>query len=130
MKRSLLLFFITILCVSFTACKKKGVVFFCEGLDQEGKGVKCGTVFSTGDLTAVFNSKSSFDTDTLAVKIFNKNDGSRKSIFESSAKVNPDDETGHIELEMYDEGNFHITVEKRGEIISEGDIEIVEAPTK
>lgn len=130
MKRSLLLILISMMFISFTACKKKDVVSFCEGVDQQGKGVKCGSVFTTGDLTAVFNAKYSFDTDAVSVKIFNKNDGSRKSIFESSAKVNPDDNTGHIELSLYDEGIFHISVEKRGTVISEGDIEIVEALKK
>ena len=130
MKRSFLLIVISIMCISFTACKKKGVVSFCEGVDQNGKGVKCGSVFSTGDLTAVFDAKSSFDTDSLSVKIYNKNDGSRKNISEIFAKVKPEESTGQIELELYDEGIFHIIVEKRGEIISEGDIEVVDAPKK
>jgi hypothetical protein len=130
MKHPLFFIFIAAFCLSFSSCKKKGVVSFCEGVDQDGKGVNCGSVFSTGDLTAVFNTKSSFDTDSLAVKVYNKNDGSRKSIFELTTKVNPDDTIGHFQLELYDEGVFRVVVEKHGELLSEGDIEVVEAPKK
>jgi hypothetical protein len=121
-----------IACVFFAAgCKKKGTVSFCEGVDKGGKGVNCGTEFSTGDMTAVFNSRSAFDTDSLEMKIFNAHDASRKPAATIAVKVNPSDRDGHVDLEMYDEGVFRVEVRKHGgEVVSEGQVEIVDTYVK
>ena len=112
-------------------CTKKGTVSFCEGLDKKGKGVNCGSEFSTGDLTAVFNSRSAFETDSLEMKIFNAQDASRKPAASIAVKVNPSDRDGHVDLEMYDEGVFRVEVRKHGgEIVSEGKVEIVDTYVK
>ena len=112
-------------------CKKKGTVSFCEGVDKEGKGVNCGTVFSTGDMTAVFNSRSAFGTDALEMKIFNVNDSSRKPVSTEEVKVNPDDSEGNADLEMYDEGVFRVELRKHGgDVVSEGQVEIVDTYVK
>ena len=114
-----------------SGCKKKGVVSFCEGVDTSGSGVNCGTVFTTGDLTAVFNAKSPFGTDTLEMKIFNDKDGSRKASLEKTVTVNSDNTTGKADLEIYDEGTFHVVLQKHGgEIVSEGTVEIADTYTK
>ena len=114
-----------------SGCKPKGVVSFCEGVDADGKGVNCGTVFTTGDMTAVFNAKSAFGTDTLEMKIFNVNDGSRKASMEKTVTVNPDDSTGKADLDIYDEGTFRVVFQKHGgDVVSEGTIEIVDTYTK
>lgn len=112
-------------------CKKKGVVSFCEGVDKDGKGVNCGTVFSTGDMTAVFNSRSSFGSDTVDVKIFNVNDNSRKPAARMEAKVSAESSEGSADIEMYDEGNFRVEVRRHnGDLLSEGTIEIVDTYVK
>ena len=114
-----------------SGCKKKGVVTFCEGEDESGKGVNCGTVFTTGDLTAIFNSKSAFGTDNLELKIYNINDGSRKAFNEMNVPANSDATEGKAFLEMYDEGTFRVVLQKHdGEVVSEGNIEIVDTYTK
>ena len=112
-------------------CKKKGVVSFCEGVDKEGKGVNCGTEFSTGDMNAVFNARSAFGTDILEMKIYNVNDSSRKPVSTVEVKVKPDDSDGAADLEMYDEGVFRVEVRKHGgDVISEGQVEIVDTYVK
>ena len=57
MKKIIYMFLITSL---ITGCSKRDGVKFCEGVDTEGKGVNCGKVFTTGDLTAVINNKTPF----------------------------------------------------------------------
>ncbi|MGL4370442.1 MAG: hypothetical protein ACRCUT_12345 [Spirochaetota bacterium] len=121
------------LCLLFTvcSCSKKGTVSFCEGVDADGKGVNCGTVFTTGDLTAVFNAKDSFGTDSLEVKIFNTQDGGRKPFLERAVSVNPDSTEGKADLDLYDEGTFSVTVRKHsGDIVSQGQVEIIDSYTK
>ena len=130
MKRKIC-FFICLCSLFFAACSKKGTVSFCEGVDADGKGVNCGSVFTTGDLTAVFDAKNSFATDTLEIKIYNTKDGSRKPFLSSTAAVNPDDSKGKADLELYDEGTFRVVVQKHdGETVSEGQIEIIDSYTK
>ena len=113
--------------LSFASCAKKGSVSFCEGIDSKGKGVKCGKVFTTGDLTIVFNAKDDFGTDDLTVKVFNIDAGDRNPKLVRHAKVKPDENTGHADLDLYDEGRFRVVVEKRGEAVSSGEIEIIDS---
>jgi hypothetical protein len=112
---------------AFGGCKKGGTVSFCEGADNEGKGVKCGTVFMPGDMTIVFSAKEAFGTDSVTAKMYNINDVGGKSVMERPVKVNPDETTGRADIEMYDEGSFKLVIEKKGEIISEGMIEIIDS---
>lgn len=113
--------------IAFGGCKKGGTVSFCEGADNEGKGVKCGTVFTPGDITLLFKVKEAFGTDSVTVKVFNINDGTNKSVIDRAVKVEPDETAGRADLEMYDEGSFKVVFEKKGEIISEGMVEIVDS---
>jgi hypothetical protein len=115
-----------ILLISGTGCKKSGTVSFCEGADTDGKGVKCGSVFTPGDITLLFNTKAAFETDSVVIKVYNMNDGDKKSEQERIVKVSPDETTGRADLEMYDEGKFRVIVEKKGEIVSEGEVELVD----
>jgi hypothetical protein len=119
--------FVTVLIFMTAACSKKGDVSFCEGIDADGKGINCGKVFSTGDLTAVFEAKDDFGTDTLSLKVFNEADGDRKPEQTVSVKVKSDESKGRAELEMYDEGQFHVVIEKKGEPVAEGKIEIIDS---
>ena len=112
-------------------CKKKGTVSFCEGVNADGKGVNCGTEFSTGDMNAVFDAPSAFGTDALELKIYNVNDASRKPVKIVEVKVDPDARRGSADLEMYDEGVFRAEVSAHGgEVVSEGQVEIVDTYVK
>lgn len=113
--------------LSLSSCAKKGEVTFCEGIDSEGKGVNCGKVFTSGDLTIVFNSKDAFGTDSLTVNVYNIDAGDRKPKLVRHAKVKPEENVGHVDIDLYDEGRFRVVVEKRGETVSSGDIEIIDS---
>jgi hypothetical protein len=125
MKHRLTVLFMIIF-FTVTGCKKSGTVSFCEGADKDGNGVKCGSVFTPGDITLLFTTKAAFETDSVVVKVYNMNDGDKKSEQERNVKVSPDETTGRADLEMYDEGKFRVVVEKKGEIVSEGEIELVD----
>jgi hypothetical protein len=125
--KSIVLIMSLISIFAFGGCKKTGTVSFCEGAENDGKGVKCGTVFTPGDITLLFTVKEAFGTDSIVAKVYNVNDGNNKSEMERTVKVNPDDTTGRADLELYDEGSFKVVFEKRGEIISEGMVEIVDS---
>jgi hypothetical protein len=118
--------FCSIILFTAAGCKKNGTVSFCEGADKDGKGVKCGTVFTPGDITLLFTTKAAFETDSVVIKVYNMNDGDKKSEQERIVKVSPDEATGRADLEMYDEGKFRVIVEKKGEIVSEGEVELVD----
>jgi hypothetical protein len=114
-----------------SGCQGKGTVSFCEGVDQNGKGVNCGQVFSTGDMTAVFKARTAFGTDSVDLRIFNVSDASRKPVYEKSVTVGTDSREGKADLEMYDEGSFRVEVKKHGgDVVSEGTVEIVDTYVK
>ncbi|HEY1406357.1 MAG TPA: hypothetical protein VF857_07095 [Spirochaetota bacterium] len=121
---------VILLLVSISSCAKKGTVSFCEGVDDAGKGINCGKVFTTGDLAVVFTAKEAFGTDALTVKVYNTDDGDRKPELTRTASVDPEKDAGHAEVEFYDEGRFRVVVEKRGELVSEGSVEIIDSINK
>ncbi|MBN1500369.1 MAG: hypothetical protein JW982_09440 [Spirochaetes bacterium] len=117
------LFLIFLLTVS---CKQKGIVQFCEGTDKDGKPVKCGSVFTSGDITLILESKDPFASEKLRVKIFNEDSGSAKPEETKFLEVEPSSKTARIDLSMYNPGNYRVTAENMdGKILTQGKVQII-----
>jgi len=109
-----------------TGCSKKENVSFCEGVDTEGKGVDCGKVFTTGDLTAVISSKSPFEADTLTVKVI-RTDGDKKKVEKTfSLSVGREKTNANTTLQFYNGGKYLVEAYRSDDKIAEGNIEIKE----
>lgn len=107
-----------------TGCSKKEGVTFCEGVDTEGKGITCGKVFTTGDLTAVITSKTPFEADSLTVKI-TRTDGDKKKLEKSfTVGVGRDKKIANATLQFYNGGKYLVEAYRSDDKIAEGNIEV------
>ncbi len=118
--------FFIILLVAFAAsgCSKNEGISFCEGVDTEGKGVNCGKVFSTGDLTAVIAGKNSFEADSLTVKISEISNGIKKPEKNMAIEVGREKNRANTTLQFYNGGTYLVEAYRGDEIIAEGKVEV------
>lgn len=108
------------------SCSKNGEIQFCEGTNAEETPVKCGTVFTTGDLSLIINSESSFKTTQIKVKIFNTESSSSKAEKNYILKVDPSKNYVRLDTELYNPGKYKVIAENNsGDIVSEGFITII-----
>lgn len=118
--------FAILMLVAITAagCSKKEGISFCEGVDTEGKGVNCGKVFTTGDLTGVIESKAPFEADSLSVKI-TKIDGEKKKVEKTFIiETGREKNSANTTLQFYNSGKYLVEASKGDEKIAEGTIEV------
>lgn len=121
MKKFAILIFIAL---TASGCSKKEGITFCEGVDTEGKGVNCGKVFTTGDLTGVISAETPFEADSLTVRI-TKIDGEKKKV-EKTLIVNAGREkvNANTTLQFYNSGRYLVEASKGDEKIAEGTLEV------
>jgi hypothetical protein len=118
---------VSILLILFAlgGCGRSRDIEFCEGITPEGKGVKCGKKFTTGELSALVTSREQFGVQAITLKIFRIHE-SRDDLIETLAlKVKPDNMSAFTNLSFYNEGRYRVKAMKNDEAIGEGDVEIV-----
>ncbi len=113
-----------LIAITAAGCSKKDRITFCEGVDTEGKGVNCGKVFTTGDLTGVISSKTPFETDSLIVKI-TKIDGEKKKIEKTFIiETGREKTSANTTLQFYNSGQYIVEAIKGNDKIAEGTLEV------
>ena len=115
-----------VIAVTAAGCSKKDGVSFCEGVDTEGKGVNCGSEFTTGDLTAVISNKSPFEADSVTVKVF-RTDGEKKRLEKTfSVQTERDKNRANTTLQFYNGGAYLVEAYRGDDRIAEGKIKVVD----
>lgn len=110
--------------ITVAGCSKKEGITFCEGVDTEGKGVNCGKIFTTGDLTGVISSKTPFEADSITIKI-TKLDGDKKKPEKTLiVETGRDKTSANATLQFYNSGKYHVQASKGDEKFAEGTIEV------
>ncbi|HOP28700.1 MAG TPA: hypothetical protein P5120_10540 [Spirochaetota bacterium] len=113
-----------LIAITAAGCSKNEGISFCEGVDTEGKGVNCGRVFTTGDLTGVITSKTPFEADSLTVKI-TKIDGDKKKVEKTfTVEAGREKTSANTTFQFYNSGKYLVEAVKGDEKIAEGSIEI------
>lgn len=113
-----------LIAIAVSGCSKKEGITFCEGVDTEGKGVNCGKVFTTGDLTGVISSKTPFEADSLTIKI-TKIDGEKKKVEKTFIIEAGREKTSvNTTLQFYNSGKYLVEAGKANEKIAEGTLEV------
>lgn len=121
MKKFVIFIFILL---TAAGCSKKEGVTFCEGVDTEGKGVNCGKVFTTGDLTGVITSKTPFEADSLIVRV-TKIDGEKKKLEKTLIiEAGREKVSANTTLQFYNSGRYLVEASKGDEKIAEGTLEV------
>ncbi len=109
-----------------SGCSKAKKIQFCEGMSPEGEGVNCGTMFETGELTAIINSDKPFETERLSVEIEEVIKQRTEQREKLSVEVNPEEQKASTNLSFYNGGKYRVTASIEETAIAEGDIEIVD----
>lgn len=113
--------------IIISGCKAKKTIQFCEGVSTTGEGVKCGEIFSAGELTALIKIETPFNINKINVDIYKKGKYKSEKIDSLTVEVKPDENSAKTNFYFYDEGDFTVEVlgqEKKK--IAEGSIKIVE----
>ena len=115
-----------ILCVMLS-CKKRSPVVFCEGVTTDGKGISCGTKFSTGDLTAVIQVDDRFETENLKIVVSRKTSYKNESVSVLNHKVASEKNIANVPLSLYIEGDYVVEAfGKDDRTLGSGNITIVD----
>ncbi len=118
---------IIILIFILFGCGSSKNVEFCEGVSTEGKGVKCGAKFSTGDLSILIKSKDPFDVEKITLIIYKKTKYKSELVESRVVDVKPDETRANSRLYFYDDGAFSVEVRgKENQKIAEGSISIID----
>lgn len=116
-----------ILCAAFSGCKPPKTVEFCEGVSPKGEGMKCGTVFTTGELTAIVKAEKAFGVDSLNLKVYALEAKSTEPVESLLVKVKPEEKTAPVNLPLYNEGKYRVRVTTaEGNTVAEGELEVVD----
>ncbi len=120
---------VSIMCLAaLSGCKSHKALSFCEGVTQEGKGVKCGSAFTTGDVTAVIEIKDNFEVEKLEVKVFEQKKHKDEIVETITLPVAQDKKSANLNLAFYNEGKFRVEVRgKEGKVIAENSVEITDS---
>ena len=108
------------------SCSKDNKVQFCEGVDNDGNGVKCGKKFTTGDITGVINSSKPFDAENISLKIINLEKSSKIVDNTIDLKVERDKNTANVTLPFYNDGIYKVEVFRQDDLLAEGEVIIVD----
>lgn len=113
--------------MSLGGCKKKETLLFCEGTTPDMKGVKCGTVFTAGDLTLLIKSGDNFETDKLTAVVYDLKEYREEQARTFSIDVKPEEQTATAPLSLYAEGKYRLRIYgKDKKNVAEGEVEIVD----
>jgi hypothetical protein len=108
-------------------CKTEKQVVFCEGVTPEGKGVKCGTTFSTGDVTALIQVKENFEAESIQLKVYEHKQLKDELLESHALAVKPDGRSATTNLSFYNEGAFKVIIlGKEDREIGNGEIKVVD----
>lgn len=125
MKRAVV--FILIILMPLISCKKEEHIFFCEGVSPAGEKMKCGTKFTTGDLTAVVEADKPFETDSLNVTVHEIKKFKEEPAYSLSVTVKPEEQKTRFTMSFYNDGKYRILIsDKEKNIIAEGTITIID----
>ena len=110
-----------------SGCKDGLGVRFCEGVDTEGEGVKCGGVFSPGDLLLLVNVKEEFGADKLILNIYEKKKFKNELFETRTLDVKPEDVKTGADIRLYQEGDYSVEILGRdNSAIARGEVRIAE----
>ncbi|MFA5519582.1 MAG: hypothetical protein WDA74_10045 [Spirochaetota bacterium] len=115
-----------ILLLIITGCSKKESIQFCEGVDNNGKGVACGKKFTTGDLTAVILKNETEANNLISIKVINTSGNVETVINTFNVEVEEGKPAISFNLPFYNAGTFRVEAFSNDKKTAEGTIEIID----
>lgn len=115
-----------ILLLIITGCSKKESIQFCEGVDNNGKGVACGKKFTTGDLTAVILKNETEESSLISIKVINTSGTVETIINTFNVEIEGERPSVSFNLPLYNAGTFRVEAYSNDKKTAEGTIEIID----
>jgi hypothetical protein len=115
-----------ILLLITTGCSKKEGIQFCEGIDNNGKGVACGKKFTTGDLTAVILKNETEESSLISIKVINTSGTVETIINTFNVEIEGERPSVSFNLPLYNAGTFRVEAYSNDKKTAEGTIEIID----
>jgi hypothetical protein len=116
-----------VICILVSGCSKKELISFCEGVNPQGEGVRCGSKFTTGDLTAVVSLKENADIEGWSLVVLNKKQFKSEAIMTLGLETGAEKKAATATLSLYNEGTYIIrVVGKNNSVISEKTLTIID----
>ena len=115
-----------ILLLITTGCSKKEGIQFCEGIDNNGKGVACGKKFTTGDLTALILKNDTEENDLINIKVINTSGTVETVINTFKVEIEGEKPSVSFNLPLYNAGTFRVEAYSNDKKTAEGTIEIID----
>lgn len=123
--RAAALFLTVLICLS--GCGKQKQVFFCEGVDEDGKEINAGTVFTTGELSAVFHlSKPSDEDQKIQFIVYIVREKERLKFDIKETVIKAGDTVAVADLSLYNKGFYDVEAVSGTETAGKGTLEIRE----
>ena len=110
LKKIKIILFIILVSMFLFSCKREPDILFCEGLTTDGKGTNCGTVFTTGDLTAVIKRARGFGSSSVTVNVYEKRNHLKQRMDSVNVEVRNTDTQTNTNLSFYNAGVFEVEV--------------------
>lgn len=127
MKKILAIFLVITCAVIFTwGCKSKKPLQFCEGTDTDGNPVKCGTTFTTGDLTGYLTLEEAAGENSITVNILEMKDFKNQAYNTYTHKIDPEKKRVSFPISLYKEGTFIIQVQQGKTVLAESELKMVD----
>lgn len=115
-----------ILLLITTGCSKKEGIQFCEGIDNNGKGVSCGKKFTTGDLTAVILKNKTVENGLISIKVINTSGAAETIVNTFKVEIEEEKPVVSFNLPLYNAGTFRVEAFSNDKKTAEGTIEIID----
>ncbi|HON76882.1 MAG TPA: hypothetical protein PK544_00205 [Spirochaetota bacterium] len=114
-------------CINISGCTKHEALSFCEGVNPKGEGVRCGTKFTTGDLTAVVALQETADIDGLKLVVLKKTQFKSEAISTLKLQTGAEKKAATATLSLYNEGTYTVRViGKNNSVIAEKSLTIID----
>jgi hypothetical protein len=112
--------------LTILGCTKDNPIQFCEGIDNDGNGIRCGKKFTTGELTGTISLSKPFEAENLILKIIHIEKSSAIVEKTINLKVERDKNKANATLPFYNSGNYKVELFKQDDLLASGSIEIVD----
>jgi hypothetical protein len=108
LKNIKIILFIILVSMFLFSCKRDPNILFCEGLTTDGKGKNCGTVFTSGDLTAIIKRANGFGSNSVTVNVYEKRNHLKLRVDSVNIEVGNTDTVTNTNLSFYNTGVFEV----------------------
>lgn len=107
------------------SCSRVSTISFCEGTNAgDGSGVNCGTIFTPGELSAVFRLRGVKEDARVEFVVYEVNGTAKQRLSTTPVDVKADNKYASANLIFYNSGVYEVNALLGDKVIAVGTLEI------